>query len=290
MHAGDRRGQQDEAERDHDQRHKRAQLAPGGARHEQQREGDHHVDEPGAEIGLGDHQHRRHERAEHHAHGRLALAQPAHAVHHVGGQRDHEQHLAQLGGLEGEEGKADGPLGPVRRVADREHGEDAQQQQRIEPVFEMAQARVVHAREHHHADEARDQVRGLAVDVVARRAGDQVLGRGVQRHEGARCQPEHGERQQGVQRRAPGRAALLDALGRLDRARGPQPRGDARARRCAEAGSLHQKVFEAPATKRLGLPNHCEASSRAIGAAVSAPNPPCSTVTAITIGRAGSAT
>ena len=51
-----------------------------------------------------------------------------------------------------------------------------------------------------------------------------------------------------------------------------------------------QNVFDVPATNFSGLPNHCEAISRAIGAAVSAPKPPCCTVTAITIGRLGSPT
>src|SRR5207253_5422343 len=55
-------------------------------------------------------------------------------------------------------------------------------------------------------------------------------------------------------------------------------------------GGGAQNVFEAPEMNFLGLPNHCEAIRRAIGAAVSAPKPPCSTVTPITIGRLGSAT
>ena len=54
--------------------------------------------------------------------------------------------------------------------------------------------------------------------------------------------------------------------------------------------TIDQNVFEVPATNFLGLPNHCEAIRRATGAAVSAPKPPCWTVTAITIGRFASAT
>ena len=124
----------------------------------------------------------------------------------------------------------------------------------------------------------------------------------TERHDRADPEPRDGQRQQRVKRQAPGApGALLDVLGRLDGRRGPDRtprhrRGALRAPDHAPArgwgtGRGHaQNVFEAPDTKRLGLPNHCEASRRAIGAAVSAPKPPCSTVTAITIGRDGSGT
>ena len=93
-------------------------------------------------------------------------------------------------------------------------------------------------------------------------------------------QPDHGERQQRVQRqaaavRAAGTAGASSAAGLIGLVSG---------------GHRDQSVFEVPATNFSGLPNHCEAIRRAIGAAVSAPKPPCSTVTAITIGRLGSPT
>ena len=50
----------------------------------------------------------------------------------------------------------------------------------------------------------------------------------------------------------------------------------------------HQKVADFPVTSFFCTPNQSERIRRAAGAAVSAPKPPCSTVTATTIGRAWS--
>ena len=80
-------------------------------------ERDRHVDHARAEVRLGDHEHRRHQRREHHARGRVALAQPPRAVDDERRQREDQQHLAELGGLEGEERQADRPLGAFGRVA-----------------------------------------------------------------------------------------------------------------------------------------------------------------------------
>ena len=89
-------------------------MPPGGARDEQQHAGDHHVDHPRAEVRLGDHEHRRHQRGEHHADGRVALAQAPRTVDDQRRQRDDQQHLAELGGLEGEEREVDRALRAAR--------------------------------------------------------------------------------------------------------------------------------------------------------------------------------
>jgi len=88
--------------------------------------------------------------------------------------------------------------------------------------------------------------------------------------------PARSSRRSGGWIAADGPIGLLTVEGLMRSWRGSRSRGGA------------QNVFEVPEMNRLGLPNHCEAIRRAIGAAVSAPNPPCSTVTAITIGRFGS--
>src|SRR5258708_7456417 len=105
-----------------------------------------------------------------------------------------------------------------------------------------------------------------------RAPGDEILGGGAEGDQGADAEPDHRRREHRVERQAqPQSRRDRSFVGRLDRAQ--------RA----------QNVFELPATNFFGLPKNCEAIRRAIGAAVSAPKPPSSTVTAITIGRFGSA-
>ena len=123
-----------------------------------------------------------------------------------------------------------------------------------------------------HRRSSRHQVDHLAVDVVVGVAGHQIA-RGRRRaSRPSRCR---GRCTASVSSGSSGRRSRARR-----RARAPRSVGLDRAERA-------QNVFELPATNFFGLPNHCEAIRRAIGAAVSAPKPPSSTVTAITIGRLG---
>ncbi len=96
----------------------RRELPPRGARHEQQRERDRHVHHARAKVGLDDHEQRGHERREHHARGRAGLLHVTRAVDHERGEREYQQHLADLGRLEGEQREFDRPLrAPARFCA-----------------------------------------------------------------------------------------------------------------------------------------------------------------------------
>ena len=220
--------------------------------------------------------------------GRLALAQSPRAVDDERRQHQDQQHLAELGRLKGEERKADRALRAIGGVAEAEHGQNAHDQQHVDPVSELPQRGVVQAREQEHAGRADDQVDRLPIDVVLGPRRYQVAGGRFERHDRADREPDHREREQRIERQAQGPGLLLRALGGLDRRRRDRSGSWRSAGSC---GFWHQaqNVLEFPATNCLGLPNHCEAIRRAIGAAVSAPKPPCSTVTASRIGRLGSA-
>ncbi len=213
-------------------------MLPRRACDEQQRERDHDVDEARAEVGLGDHEHRRHQRSEHHQRGRVAIAQAPGAIDDERGQRDGQQYLAELGGLEGEERQADRALRAARGVAEPEYREDAQDQCAVDHVFQRSQARVVQPRERQHQQHADDQVARLAIDVVVRLAGDEVFRRRAERHDRAHTEADRSEREQRVERQAQrprtARRRRDGLLGRRDRAQ--------RA----------QNVFELPATNFSG--------------------------------------
>ena len=73
VHARPRRRHEHERERHDAERDEPTEVLPGGSCDEQQRERDHHVHHPRAEVRLDDHEHRRDQRAEHHLHRRLAI-------------------------------------------------------------------------------------------------------------------------------------------------------------------------------------------------------------------------
>ncbi len=252
-------------------------MAPGRAGDEQQHVGDRHVDHPRAEVGLGDHEDRRYERGDHHADRGVALAQVPGAVHHQRRERDDQEHLPELGGLEGEQREVDRALRAACAVAEAEHRQDAHDQRDIDAGFVALQHAVVDAAEHQPSRRCRP--RGRSPGGRRSSAGCPARGsawRPTSVDERAGREAERRERQQRVERepqraRRGGGRGLLRSLDRaLDRRQ------------------RHQKVFELPATNFSLTPNQREAISRAIGAAVSAPKPPSSTVTAITIGRLGS--
>jgi hypothetical protein len=120
-----------------------------------------------------------------------------------------QQHLAELGGLEGEERKADRALGPVGTVPKTQHRQDAEQQRCVDRRLVPSQQRVVDPCEHHHRDGADDQVDRLAVDVVARAPRHQPGGGRPQGRHRAEPQPDHRRRQQRVQRKARSRTPSI---------------------------------------------------------------------------------
>ena len=183
------------------------------------------------------------------------------------GQRHDQQHLPELGGLKGEQREVDRANRAVGRVPESEHREDAHDQGRVDHVFVAAQMPVVQPRQAQHRRESDRQIDRLANDVVVGAAGKLARGRG-ERDDRADAQSDHRQRQQRVQRQAQrARRRRRSIVGNGDRA------------------EWAQNVFDVPATNFFGFPYHCEAIRRAMGAAVSAPKPPSSTVTAITIGR-----
>ena len=213
---------------------------------------------------------------------RAVVSRPAgcaRAVDEEAGQRDDEQDLAELGGLEGEERAA------RSRGASRGRREPSAWTARIEPissavdaVLELAQPRVV--------DRATGQRRRRARR-RSRRPGGRRSSAGRRR-----CRPrvasaivDERARAQARSRRAaaPGRTAGAAPSGSVAAA-GPRGRVAADV---ADGGRLRghgQSRIPALAMKRVFWSNHCASMQRAAGAAASAPKPPCSTVTATTIG------
>ncbi len=164
----ERRGDREhERRREREQEDERGQLLPRGAGHEQDRERDGDVHQPGAEVGLRDDDHRRDQREQHDPHRRAPLVQPPGAVDGERPERHDQQDLPELGGLDLEERERD----PAARPADRRHGVDdhvERDDQPVQAVLVLAQPGVVDAREHERDDQADRGVDALPLDVVQR--------------------------------------------------------------------------------------------------------------------------
>ena len=102
--------------------------------------------------------------------------QPPRAVDEEGRERDDQQHLAELRGLDLEEGQGD----PAMRVLDRRHPQYdhvERDHQAVEEELVFAQARVVDLGQHERSQEPDSGVDRLTVDVVgAGGAGGPVQG------------------------------------------------------------------------------------------------------------------
>ena len=118
-------------------------------------------------------------------------------------------------------------LAPRVAVATREHDEEQRDQQPVDRVAQLLQARVVEARERVHEHEPDAGVDRLAVDVVVGLAVDVARRRALQRDQGADHEPQDGEEQEGVEAQAPlARGERRRRLRRrLDRGRGTHAAG-----------------------------------------------------------------
>ena len=143
VHAGRRRDHEDERDGDGGERAEGGEVPPGGPGDEQHGEGDDDVDEGRAEVRLQHHERRRDEREQHDARGRPAVGEPARRSTMKADSDTIEQHLAELRGLEREEGKLDRAARAARDVAERQHGEDRADQQAVDADLELAEPRVV---------------------------------------------------------------------------------------------------------------------------------------------------
>ncbi len=143
----------------------------------------------------------------------------------------------------------------------------------VDHVFVASQARVVEAREHEHEHEAEHQVDRLAVrrSSADRRArGSRVATLSVS--DRADAEPDHGERQQRVERQAQ-RTRLRDAAPR-------------------RVGLIGLSGLKTSSSSRRRTSRACRTTARRSGARSGRPfrrrSRPASTVTAITIGRVAS--
>jgi hypothetical protein len=229
------------------------------------RKGDDEVDEPGAEVRLLDHEQRRQQHEGEDAHRRRAFRLPPWTVGDERGKEHDQRNLAELRCLKGNTAEADRPAGAINAAPERYHEQDRRDQGAIDRPFQHTQPPVVEARRGEHHDKAEAEIDRLT---------SRVLGRGaVDRNERAGAETGGGERQQRVEGEQ-SRAQRDGAIASVE--------GAGRGLECAYA---HHREVELPRTTRSGSPNHFARIRRAAGAAASSPKPPCSTVTATTIGR-----
>ena len=262
------RGDEDEDDGERPQEAEAGEVPPRDPGDEEHRHHDRDVDQGGAEVGLEHHERGGHEREQHRPRCRVPVPEAAAAIDDERREHHHDEDLAELGGLEGEEGELDGP---PRAAGDVAEGHDRHQRgdhQREDAPAQLAQTGVVHPREHERDDRADGEVDGLALHEEA--LGVAVDLDGGERHQRARADPRDRDRHHEVERQA--EAAATQA---------------ATARAAGAAGLLGgrwgdraaHRVTLAPALKGPGvLRYHCEKIWRTSGAAASAPKPPPSTV------------
>jgi hypothetical protein len=241
-----RGGDEHERDRHREQRQQAGEVPPRGPRHEQHRQADDDVDDARAEV-LGDDHAGRDQRQQHDPRGRPAVAQRADPLDREAGERDDEQDLAELGELHLERAELDRAARAARHRAEQLRGEHPGDDRSEQADAPLAQPRDVQPREDDGRQRADREEGRLALEVVARVAGDVVLGRVGDRHERAGAQAGdrqrqdrvEGQRQAEARRRRAGRRRR--GLGVADR------RGD---------GGAHSAFLDALAVNVLVCPNH----------------------------------
>ena len=198
---------------------------------------------------------------------------PPGAVDDEPGEGEDEQELAELGGLEAEEGEFEGATRAAGGEAEDEDERDAGAEEGVDPDPQLAEARVVDPGHQQHPDDAEDAVERLAVDVVMGAAGNVVGGR-LGEHEDAEGGEGDGGQAQGPVHVGEAEA-LADADADRERLRAGLP----------AAGGVHHSASPVPVaeTELACLPKYASRICSAAGAADSAPKPPSSTVTMVTI-------
>ena len=207
----------------------------------------------------------------------LSRAPPG-AVDDEPGKRQNEQELAELRWLEAEEGKFEGAPRAAGGEAEDEDERDAGAEEGVDADPQLAEARVVDPGQQQHPDHAEHAVDRLAVDVVVGAAGDVVGGRLAEREDAEGDQGDGGERQRPVH------VGEAEALGDADADRerlGPGSVGRG-SRTSSGAAPVGGRRFRSPACR-----NRLRGSAAPPGAADSAPKPPSSMVTMVTIRGSG---
>ena len=229
----------------------------------------------GAEVRLQEDERSRCQAEAEVAHRALPLRAAPGAIDDEPGKRKHEQELAELRWLEAEEGKFEGAPRAARGEAEDEDQRDADAEEGVDADPQLAEARVVDAGQQVHADDAEHGVDRLPVDVVVGVAGDVVLRRLAEREDAEGGQGDGGEGQRAVH---VGQAEALGDAGADREGLGPGAggRGSRTSVGASAASALATSV-------ELLVRNTLRGSVSAAGAADSAPKPPSSMVTKVTI-------
>ena len=241
--------------------------------------GDRHVDQARAEVRLGDHEHRRAQRGDHHARSSCRdRAAAASGRPRSAASATISSTLPSSEAWKEKNGKLIARCAPLLACPSAEHRQDADDQQRdVDGVFVGAAGASSRGARAPPSRPARRRGRspgGSSSSWGCRGSGCAWLPLSVTTEQTPRpitasvSSGSSGRRSGGARRRRPARS--LASVGRLIGLSG-----------LTASWRYRRRTSPARRTTR-------EAIRRAIGAAVSAPKPPCSTVTAITIGRFGS--
>ena len=192
------------------------EMGPPRAGDEQHRAGDRQVDHPRAQVRLQHDEHRRQDRQQQDPARRLLVVQAADTVDDERRQRHHQQHLAELRRLELEEGEVDPVLRSAGRRADGERQQDQRDREAVDAELQLAQPRIVEAREQQHQHDADAAVCGLADQVVVGIPGDVTVGGGADHVDAGGRQRDRGDKEQEVELEHGGGEPLLRLLEALD--------------------------------------------------------------------------
>ena len=248
-------------------------MEPAHAGEEQHRGERRAVDERGAEVGLEEDEGQRHETEAEGGQDRAEPRDPAAALDEEAGDREHEERLAELGGLELERPDVDPPLRAahgLREHEDEQHEPDGGAVQR--PPVALVDGGRDEDRDHHagEADAGGDRLPGHVVVGVA---GDVEAGDPADRPQPVGHERARGEEQQPVEP-AHDRPDVEEADGRRAKRRGPV------------TGLDDQSTFTRGWMAAV-LWKYCSKTRRAAGAAAEEPWPPFS-ITAQTTSWASS--
>src|ERR1700733_389158 len=284
-HTNSRGDDEDKCDRGDESRADDGEVGPGNTTEVHHGEGGDREHHRGAEVRLQENEGRRGQSQAEISDRALPRRAPPGAVDDEPGERQHEQELAELGRLEAEEGEFERARRAAGGEAEDEDQGDAGTEEGVDPDPQLAEARIVDSGQQQHPDHSEDAVESLPVDVVVGTAGDVVGGRLTER-EDAEGDQRHGR--QGQRPVHMGEAeALADAGADRERLGVSLP----------AAGGVHQpwppSSSEAATSEPSASPfsealascpwKYASSISLAAGAALSAPKPPSSILTAVTI-------
>ena len=170
----------------------RREVPPGHPGEEEDRECDDPEHDARAEVGLQEDECGRRQAERQQADGLAQVGAAAGALDHERGERDDQQHLGELRGLEAEVGELDPAPRAAGGGAEDEHEADRRDHRPVDADPELAEARVVDPRDGEHQRDPDQRVDDLAQHEVERVARDVVAGRRGQGEEAEGDQPEGG--------------------------------------------------------------------------------------------------